>query len=40
MCEYWKKVKNIDPGNLVFLEETGVLLGLTWGGDNPPETHS
>jgi hypothetical protein len=28
-CEYWKKGKNIDPGNLVFLEETGVLLGLT-----------
>ncbi|HZH38885.1 MAG TPA: transposase [Bacillales bacterium] len=29
MCEYWKKMKNIDPNNLVFLEEMGVLLGLT-----------
>jgi putative transposase len=28
-CEYWKKVKNIDRQNLVFLEEMGVLLGLT-----------
>jgi hypothetical protein len=28
MCEYWEKVKNIDPDNLVFLEEMGVLLGL------------
>jgi len=28
MCEYWKKVKNIDPDNLVFLEKVGVLLGL------------
>jgi hypothetical protein len=27
--EYWEKVKNIDPKNLVFLDETGVLLGLT-----------
>lgn len=27
--EYWEKVKNIDPNNLVFLDETGVLLGLT-----------
>ena len=26
--EYWEKVKNIDPNNLVFLDETGVLLGL------------
>ena len=24
--EYWEKVKNIDPNNLVFLDETGVLL--------------
>ena len=28
-CEYWEKVKNIDPDNLVFLDEMGVLLGLT-----------
>ena len=27
-AEYWKKVKDIDPDNLVFLDETGVLLGL------------
>ena len=27
--EYWEKVKHIDPNNLVFLDETGVLLGLT-----------
>ena len=27
--EYWEKVKNIDPDNLVFLDEMGVLLGLT-----------
>jgi transposase len=28
-CEYWDKVKNIDPNNLIFLDEMGVLLGLT-----------
>ena len=28
-CEYWERVKNIDPNNLVFLDEMGVLLGLT-----------
>lgn len=28
-CEYWYKVKNIAPENLVFLDEMGVLLGLT-----------
>lgn len=28
-CEYWDKVKNIDQNNLVFLDEMGVLLGLT-----------
>jgi len=28
-CEYWDQVKEIDPANLVFLDETGVLLGLT-----------
>ena len=28
-CEYWEQVKEIDPENLVFLDETGVLLGLT-----------
>ena len=27
--EYWEKVRDIDPENLVFLDETGVLLGLT-----------
>jgi hypothetical protein len=27
--EYWEKVKNIAPDNLVFLDEMGVLLGLT-----------
>lgn len=26
--EYWEKVKDLDPNNLVFLDETGVLLGL------------
>ena len=28
-CEYWQQVKDIEPHNLVFLDETGVLLGLT-----------
>lgn len=28
-AEYWEKVKDIDPDNLVFLDETGVLLGLS-----------
>ena len=28
-CEYWEKVKKIDPDHLVFLDEMGVLLGLT-----------
>ncbi|UNU25124.1 transposase [Microcoleus vaginatus] len=27
--DYWEKVKDIEPKNLVFLDETGVLLGLT-----------
>ena len=27
--EYWEQVKQIEPLNLVFLDETGVLLGLT-----------
>jgi hypothetical protein len=27
--EYWEKVKNIAPKNLVFLDEMGVLLGLS-----------
>jgi hypothetical protein len=26
--EYWEKVKNIKPKNLVFLDEIGVWLGL------------
>jgi hypothetical protein len=26
---YWEKVQDIEPKNLVFLDETGVLLGLT-----------
>ena len=28
-CEYWEKVKNIDPENLVFLDKMGLLLGFT-----------
>ncbi|MBH8575498.1 IS630 family transposase [Nostocaceae cyanobacterium CENA369] len=27
--EYWQKVQQIDPENLVFIDEMGVLLGLT-----------
>lgn len=27
--EYWQQVKQIDPENLVFIDETGILLGLT-----------
>lgn len=27
--EFWEQVKAIDPENLVFLDEMGVLLGLT-----------
>ncbi|MHC5772205.1 MAG: IS630 family transposase [Nostoc sp.] len=27
--EYWQKVKEIEPENLVFIDEMGVLLGLT-----------
>jgi transposase len=27
--EYWEQVKDIEPENLVFLDEMGVLLGLT-----------
>ena len=27
--EYWQRVKDIEPSNLVFLDETGVMLGLT-----------
>ncbi len=27
--EYWEKVKNVEPENLVFMDEMGVLLGLT-----------
>lgn len=27
--EYWQQVKQIDPDNLVFIDEMGVLLGLT-----------
>ena len=26
--EYWEKVKDIEPKNLVFLDDTGVLLSL------------
>ena len=26
--EYWEKIKDIKPKNLVFLDETGILLGL------------
>ena len=28
-AEYWEKVQDIEPDNLVFLDETGILLGLT-----------
>ncbi len=28
-CKYWELVKDIEPENLVFLDETGVELGLT-----------
>ena len=27
--EYWEKIKDIEPKNLVFLDETGILLGST-----------
>ncbi|NJM72877.1 MAG: transposase [Scytonema sp. RU_4_4] len=27
--EYWQQVKQVDPKNLVFIDEMGVLLGLT-----------
>lgn len=27
-AEYWEKVRDIEPDNLVFLDETGVILGL------------
>ena len=27
--EYWQQVKKIDPENLVFIDETAILLGLT-----------
>lgn len=27
--EYWKKIKNIEPKNLVFLDKTGIILGLS-----------
>lgn len=27
--EYWEKIKHIQPENLVFLDETGILLGST-----------
>ena len=27
--EYWGKIKDIKPENLVFLDETGIILGLT-----------
>jgi hypothetical protein len=27
--EYWEKLKDIEPKNLVFLDETGILLGCT-----------
>ncbi len=27
--DYWEQVKHIEPENLVFLDEMGVLLGLT-----------
>ena len=27
--EYWEKIKDIEPKNLVFLDETGIILGLS-----------
>jgi hypothetical protein len=27
-CDYWEKVRDLEPENMVFLDETGVLLGL------------
>lgn len=27
--EYWQQIKQVDPENLVFIDEMGVLLGLT-----------
>lgn len=27
--EYWQQVAQVDPENLVFIDEMGVLLGLT-----------
>jgi len=27
--EYWQQVKQVDPNNLVFLDEMGILLGMT-----------
>jgi hypothetical protein len=27
--EYWEKIKHIEPENLVFLDETGIILGFT-----------
>ncbi|MEG4294627.1 transposase [Microcoleus sp. C2C3] len=27
--EYWEKIQNIEPKNLVFLDETGIILGAT-----------
>jgi putative transposase len=27
--EYWEKIKDIQPNNLLFLGKTGILLGLT-----------
>jgi len=29
MGDYWERIKRIDPKDLVFLDEMGVLLGLT-----------
>jgi putative transposase len=26
--EYWQQVKQVDPENLIFIDEMGVLLGL------------
>lgn len=27
--EYWEKIRDIEPDNLVFLDETGIILGAT-----------
>lgn len=28
-CQYWEKIRDVEAENLVFIDETGILLGLT-----------